>query len=526
MRGLIKNILNEEFDENKIPNFFKRRVDHHTFEKMMRSGMFLGYGSKSIGEFKWKLVKLTLENYIYNKYNINLDDLNQEDVDSFIIYMIDVYDPLLIRYYNNMKKPITESTKNSKKYELANNFLRLRNLETWKNDKYRLYYLATKKGTILFMSEYNTPPELTLSSKESWLSIQKEIYDVLFSIFNSKEEMEEFVIGYVKKMGFPSVDKSYVERSDNVGIIEDDDEAMEIKDLNESKMLPKNKFAKSWLLKYNDLKKYKSEDGYYIYLANSNGTIMVQLNTQINETAVSSAIWTILEKHFTEKETRRKIIGWLLNQYHLTNIGYVYKTEPSVLGKINNYDTLMDNSTINESEEKNPLKSYFFKLWDKEKSMGKIPRISNLSRLGLSKKRNEVVELYSEYMGLNTNYKTDAIDDFLSHNEFTEKDIESIKTNLTDGKITVVFDDVKFTDDDNKLFLDVSFTILDGSFYSEDDGMRLNFSSGENPFDDFQEFYDFKDEVENTVAKFVFEVLESFGFDINKDFTSIDVVWG
>ena len=68
-----------------------------------------------------------------------------------------------------MKKPITESTKNSKKYELANNFLRLRNLETWKNDKYRLYYLATKKGTILFMSEYNTPPELTLSSKESWL---------------------------------------------------------------------------------------------------------------------------------------------------------------------------------------------------------------------------------------------------------------------------------------------------------------------------------------------------------------------
>ena len=104
--------------------------------------------------------------------------------------------------------------------------------------------------------------------------------------------------------------------------------------------------------------------------------------------------------------------------------------------------------------------------------------------------------------------------------------IEGIKTNLTDGKITVVFDDVKFTDDDNKLFLDVSFTILDGSFYSEDDGTRLNFSSGENPFDDFQEFYDFKDEVENTVAKFVFEVLESFGFDINKDFTSIDVVWG
>jgi hypothetical protein len=527
MRSLIKNILSEEFDENKIPNFFKRRVDHHKFEKMMRKGIsYMFYESESLEEFKWKLVKATLENYIFYKYNIDLVDLNQEDVDTFIRYMIETYNPLLVAYYNNMRKTIRESTEDSKKYELANNFLRLRNLETWKNDKYRMYYLATKKGTILFMSEYNTTPELTFSSTESWLSIQKEIYDVLFSIFNSEEEMEEFLTGYVKKMGFPIVDKLYIERSDNVGVIEDDDEAIVIEDLNESKMLPKNKFAKSWLSKYNDLNKYKSEDGYYIYLANSNGTIMVQLNTQVNETAVSSAIWTILEKHFTEKETRRKIIGWLLDQYNLTNMGYVYKTQPSVLGKISNYDTLMDNSTINESEEKNPLKSYFFKLWDKEKNMGKIPRISNLSRLGLSKKRNEVVELYSEYMGYNTNYKTDSIDNFLSHNEFTEKDIEEIKTNLPDGKITVVFDDVKFTDDDNKLFLDVSFTILDGSFYSEDDGIRLNFSSGENPFDDFQEFYDFKDEVENTVAKFVFEVLESFGFDINKDFTSIDVVWG
>jgi len=207
-------------------------------------------------------------------------------------------------------------------------------------------------------------------------------------------------------------------------------------------------------------------------------------------------------------------------------MGYVYKAQPSVLGKISNYDILMDNSTINESEEKNPLKSYFFKLWDKEKSMGKIPRISNLSRLGLSKKRNEVVELYSEYMGFNTNYKTDAVDNFLSNNEFTEKDIEEIKTNLTDGKITVVFDNIKFKDDDNKLWLDLSFRVLDGSFYSEDDGMRLNFSSDDNPFNDFQEFYDFKDVVENTVSYFVFEILESFGFDINKDFTSIDVVWG
>ena len=113
--------------------------------------------------------------------------------------------------------------------------------------------------------------------------------------------------------------------------------------------------------------------------------------------------------------------------------------------------------------------------------------------------------------------------DFLSENQ---NNILNELYNLTDGKITVVFNNIKFKDDDNKLWLDLSFTVLDGSFYSEDDGIRLNFSSGDNPFNDFQEYFDFKTEVENTVAGFVFEVIESFGLDINRDFTSIDVVWG
>ena len=69
--------------------------------------------------------------------------------------------------------------------------------------------------------------------------------------------MEEFLTGYVKKMGFPTVDKLYIERSDNVGFIEDDDESIVIENLNEGKMSPKNKFAKNWLSRYNDLKKYK-----------------------------------------------------------------------------------------------------------------------------------------------------------------------------------------------------------------------------------------------------------------------------
>jgi hypothetical protein len=39
----------------------------------------------------------------------------------------------------------------------------------------------------------------------------------------------------------------------------------------------------------------------------------------------------------------------------------------------NSGDVPMDKDSILENENKNPLKSYFTKIWDKEKSMGKIP---------------------------------------------------------------------------------------------------------------------------------------------------------
>ena len=53
----------------------------------------------------------------------------------------------------------------------------------------------------------------------------------------------------------------------------------------------------------------------------------------------------------------------------------------------------------------------------------------------------------------------------------------------------------------------------------------MSFSYYENPFDDFVTYWEFKAEIENVVSKFVFDVIESFGFNINKDFHTIDVDW-
>jgi hypothetical protein len=90
---------------HNISPFFKRRIDHHKFEKMMRQGIpYVYYDSSNVEEFKFKLVTATLENYLHYKYNIELTDVPSDDVVSFVEYMVDTYDPLLAQYYRNMRR--------------------------------------------------------------------------------------------------------------------------------------------------------------------------------------------------------------------------------------------------------------------------------------------------------------------------------------------------------------------------------------------------------------------------------------
>ena len=81
----------------------------------MKNGIIYMYSeSNSVEEFKYKLVKATLENYIHYKYNIDIEDLPHDDVYNFIDYMIDTYDSVLKMYYHHhqtISGGITESNK-------------------------------------------------------------------------------------------------------------------------------------------------------------------------------------------------------------------------------------------------------------------------------------------------------------------------------------------------------------------------------------------------------------------------------
>ena len=444
-------------------------------------------------------------------YGFNLDDLD-----------------LVVNMYKN-KNSLNESVDN-KKINIANNFFNSLKLIPYHSKGYKMEFLGTKKGIYLFLSHSKS------------ITIESRIYEMLLNILGKEKYVESFVWNKLKNLGFtlPPPEFMYFEKDDRIGFFEPGDDEdygllKEPKKLTEAKMLPKNKFAKAWLSKYNDLKKYKSEDGRFIYLANDNGSIIVSLDTQMNETAVSyELVWSMLERHFTEKETRRKIIGWLLDRYHLADMGYVYDESQDMMGKIDSSDTLIESRQITESEQKNQLKDYFFKKWTKQKEQGQLPKLNfkEIKGLGLTKYMNEIIVYYSQFMNLDpndTNRRTEIIKNYLLNNTFNENDITEMKDSFDDGKIKVRFSKVEFSENENQvknyINLDIEFLVLSGSFYNQEEGQTVNFSSDENPFDDFVQYFEFKEVIEDIVESFIFELIESFGFNINNDIDYISVKW-
>jgi len=192
-------------------------------------------------------------------------------------------------------------------------------------------------------------------------------------------------------------------------------------------------------------------------------------------------------------------------------------------------DRPMKKKNLNESTEMETLKRYFYKKWDREKKEGKRPTIFDLDKLGLSKFRNEIVMLFVEYMGYNdVNSRSEAVRNYLMNGTFSEDDIKEMD-NFDQGKIQVRFSNVEFKENynevKNNIDLDCEFVVLSGSFYNSEEGQTYNFSSGDNPFDDFVSYWEFKEEIEQVVESFVFNVVDSFGFNINNDFDYINVKW-
>ena len=290
------------------------------------------------------------------------------------------------------------------------------------------------------------------------------------------------------------------------------------------------KLAKGYLSRLK-LTSWKNNKYNLIYLATPKGTFVFLIVTNDFEICIQDSTYDLLMK-------------FLKTEDNVTNFLYDYITERGVKLPFHKSDTWIsrsenvggvdeddepyfDSNNLNESS--NPVKNYWFKKWSRQKEKGETPSIYDIEKLGLSKKRNEIIQYFVEFMGYNDVYsRSEAVKQYLLNHTFTEKEITEMD-NFDQGKIKVRFDKVEFTENEGvdlfRINLDVEFTLLSGSFYNSEEDETYNFSSNENPFEDFVTYFEFKEEITQVVESFVIKTLESFGYDVNKDFDYIDVKW-
>jgi len=131
-----------------------------------------------------------------------------------------------------------------------------------------------------------------------------------------------------------------------------------------------------------------------------------------------------------------------------------------------------------------------------------------VEKMGLIKAVKSVggIENFSKIMGYESDQINDMFKEFLTKSTYTQNDINSFSEvyGWTDGAtITFTFDKVDFEYIDDELGIETSVVILDGTYYDHDIEEYVRFSSGDNPFEDFSQYFEFKDYVQEVIGEFV-----------------------
>ena len=288
------------------------------------------------------------------------------------------------------------------------------------------------------------------------------------------------------------------------------------------------KLAKGYLSRLK-LTPWKNDKYNLIFFATPKGTSIILVFPN-HEFCVQDSTYDMLLKFLkTEDNVADFLYDYMIDLGIKLNFnkkdGWVSKSE--AVGDVEEDDEPYFNSN-NLNENSNPVKNYWFKKWTRQKEKGETPSIYDIEKLGLSKKRNEIIQYFLEFMGYDDeNSRSQAVKQYLLNHTFTEKEITEMD-NFDQGKIKVRFDKVEFGENfrfKSLLDLDIEFKVLSGSFYNSEEDETYNFSSDENPFEDFVTYFEFKEEIEQVVESFIHKTLESFGYDINKDFDYVSVKW-
>jgi len=179
-------------ETEKLNPFVLRRIDLDKFESLLNKGsVYMFYESNSLEEFKWKLVTANLENYIYFKYDIEID-LSDSEYDNVIEYLVNLYSIKLESMYNNLKKErgLTESILNEVTNPMLLIFRRVPQERLDKEFESSLNYISR-----LFIKNYKSNPR-KLSEQEFTRMVAIDLIQMLDfrNIFPNDVEWYEDVI--------------------------------------------------------------------------------------------------------------------------------------------------------------------------------------------------------------------------------------------------------------------------------------------------------------------------------------------
>ena len=529
---------------HNIPPFFRRRIDHHKFEKMMREGiMYMYYDSKSLEEFKWKLVQVTLENYLYYKYEIDLDTVPEDEVTDFIKYMIDVYDPLLKSYYYSARRegkgPVNEGAMDntiqkiidSSIKELINvcgnfdseDFPDYISFEACENID-QIDKITVKKITpikkLSNIPMFDVEVDIDFVSASAWVDFENEL--VMISDY-IKNKYKIFVVFTVMEQW--NVHKRQMEGS--------------LKPLIKNVLREEMTDIQMYMWKL----KHEIEDNYYKVTRKFE-------DPWLKKTEIESIYWDNFAKIFEvviKSDTNWELTWWIqfdenmkmesVIKHETKDWEYNIKDVEEIGGFENDskdfwsvikyiypyaqkYIIRRKKETINESEE-NKLKSFFFKLWDSKKETPTFD-LKTLQKLGLLKREDEIHGYYIEYMGGQEELERNIKNYFVGQT-FTTQDIMDQHINVGNYDFVFKMVDMSFNQTDmlgnGDLELYASFDIVEGSVIIAT-GEEYDLMDHDLINDDL--WWELDMEIKDMVQDFINNIVSSFGIYVNQ----IYLEWG
>ena len=529
---------------HNIPPFFRRRIDHHKFEKMMREGiMYMYYDSKSLEDFKWKLVQVTLENYLYYKYEIDLDTVPEDEVTDFIKYMIDVYDPLLKSYYYSARRegkgPVNEGAMDntiqkiidSSIKELVNvcgnfdseDFPDYISFEACENIE-QIDKITVKKITpikkLSNIPMFDVEVDIDFVSASAWVDFENELVMISDHI---KNKYKIFVVFTVMEQW--NVHKRQMEGS--------------LKPLIKNVLREEMTDIQMYMWKL----KHEIEDNYYKVTRKFE-------DPWLKKTEIESIYWDNFAKIFEvviKSDTNWELTWWIqfdenmkmesVIKHETKDWEYNIKDVEEIGGFENDskdfwsvikyiypyaqkYIIRRKKETINESEE-NKLKSFFFKLWDSKKETPTFD-LKTLQKLGLLKREDEIHGYYIEYMGGQEELERNIKNYFVGQT-FTTQDIMDQRINVGNYDFVFKMVDMSFNQTDmlgnGDLELYASFDIVEGSVIIAT-GEEYDLMDHDLINDDL--WWELDMEIKDMVQDFINNIVSSFGIYVNQ----IYLEWG